>query len=206
MKKLLLSTLLLTSLIGFSQEKEFKSPIKKGVINLEGNLAFGKSNSSSVYTDLESKATNFRINPNVGFVVQDNFVVGVSLGYSYLKNTSDSSLSTSSLKRHSYSGGLFATQFYDITEKFKFNLTGQAIYNRTTFSSNRDQKGNGVNIGFSPGFTYFLGNQIALKFNYGSLSYNYFENIEQDRVVNKSHNIGLDLSSSQVTFGLSYFL
>ena len=214
MKKLLIITFLLTFGIIIGQEKEENLNIQKGTWNFGGEFSINFANSENIQdVKIENDRFKFEFSPKFGYTLENNLIIGLGLGYSYLKdkvdyNDSDRYNATS----NTYSVFPYIKKIIPITNKFAFILQGELRYSKykndfveyTSLIQNRS--GDTFFAGIRPGITYFLTKKIALEANLGSLGYStskYDDNISEE---GKANSFDFNLNSSNLNFGLYLYL
>jgi hypothetical protein len=214
MKKLLIVTFLLTFGIIFAQEKEENLNIQKGTWNFGGEFSINLANSENIQdAKIENDRFNFGFSPKFGYTLENNLIIGLGLGYSYLKdkvdyNDSDRYDATS----NTYSVFPYIKKIIPITNKFAFILQGELRYSKYKndfveyTSLIQDKSRDTFFAGIRPGITYFLTKKIALEANLGSLGYStskYDDNYSEE---GKTNSFDFNLNSSNLNFGLSLYL
>ncbi|WP_157359332.1 hypothetical protein [Wenyingzhuangia fucanilytica] len=212
MKKVLLGMLFLATMGMFAQETEFKSPIKKGRVNLAGSLSVIIDDSN--FENNNSKYKNVVFSPNIGYVIQENLVLGTTLSVGYGENKNDYENNNSNIfnknTRKKYRIGVFAKKYIPVIDKLFLNLAPGVYYERNIYlysnNNNDDNYSNQYEVNVTPGISYFFNNNLALQMNLGSLSYNYIErrDKESDEISSKGNTVALNLTSN-VSLGISYF-
>ncbi|WP_405606961.1 outer membrane beta-barrel protein [Polaribacter sp. Asnod1-A03] len=197
MKKLILITAILFYGITNAQEK--------GTWVFGGELNF--SNGENDYQDSTSDFKAFRVTAKTGYVfTKTNLELGLGLGYSTSKNESYDYEN----KYNSYTISPYIKKYLPINDTFSFFLQGEVAFS----NYNREESGNYSNdidrndlfIGIRPGFVFFVTKNIALNANIGALGYN-TNKYETDNLTEvKSNSFNFNLNSSNLIFGLSYYL
>ena len=199
MKKLLLITAILFYGVTSAQEK--------GTWVFGGELNF--SNGESEYQDSTSDYNAFGITAKTGYVfIKNNLELGLGLGYSTSKNESyDYNYEN---KYNSYTISPYIKKYLPINDIFSFFLQGEVAfsnYNRKEKYDNYDNTdGNTFFIGLRPGFVYFVTKNIALNANIGALGYSTNKYKSDNITESKSNSFSFNLNSSNLIFGLSYYL
>lgn len=221
MKKRILAVLpmlLLLSVTTFAQ-------LEKGTILLGGGVGFGSSNSFSENTGIysESKANSFSFSPDAGFFFHDNWVLGISLPFSWSKSTSTSAaasgvadFSTES-KNSSWGVAPFVRRYFPFGEKISAFGQVQAGYSQISSkvipNGNEDASSgndsNSFNATASLGLSYFPKTWLGVNLSVSPLSYTssswedhgYTENAEGD-----SSGFSFGVDTSMITLGVNFFL
>lgn len=214
MKKLLIITFLLTFGIIIGQEKEEKLIIQKGTWNFGGEFSIHFANSENIQdAKIENDRINFGFSPNFGYTLENNLLIGLGLGYSYLKDKNDYNDSDRyDATSKTYSVFPYIKKIIPIGNKFAFFLQGEFRYSKykNDFVENtsliQHRSGDTFFAGIRPGITYFLTKKIALEANIGSLGYStskYDDNYPEE---GKTNSFDFNLNSSNLNFGLSLYL
>ncbi|ARV15020.1 outer membrane beta-barrel protein [Polaribacter sp. SA4-12] len=205
MKKLLVIIAILFYGVTSAQEK--------GTWVFGGELNF--SNGENDYIDSTSDYNAFGITAKTGYVfIKNNLELGLGLGYSRSKNENSYSSSSSHYenKYNSYTISPYVKKYLPINDTFSFFLQGEVAfsnYNRKQDYDNSDDTnidGNTVFIGLRPGFVYFVTKNIALNANIGALGYSTNKYKSDNITESKSNSFSFNLNSSNLIFGLSYYL
>lgn len=139
------------------------------------------------------RLTNFNIIPEFGYVLSDNWGIGIKLGYEhneYLekadKMKSDGFL-VNPFARYAFLKGDLGGLFVD----------GGAGYSYNKIKST-SEKIHEFEVGFRPGVSINVSDKIALTGKFGFLGYQYEKFGEK-----KTNSYGFDFDLSQVQFGLN---
>lgn len=217
MKKLVLITLLFVNGITIAQNeklKEEKVNIDKGTWSFGGQLSFNLSNSESESNGITQESDNFgiSINPEVGYAIQKNLIIGLGLGYSYFENDNNNNNNDFVISRNAFSIFPYVKKFIPVNKNLLFSVRGEVQFTKTNFdnsnnfsNSNSDQT---FFIGFRPGITYFISNKLALEANIGALGYSRFtrdfDPANLDKATTDSFNF--DFNSNNLLFGFTYYM
>lgn len=112
----------------------------------------------------ETKSFSISFNPQVGYAVSKNSILGLRLGYGFSKfeNSSDGQDITES-KNNLYSIGPFFRRYFSLGSRFLFFVQGSANYlyvdsetynNQNVIVSSANT--NGIDVGARPGVTFFF--------------------------------------------------
>lgn len=196
MKYFTLGLFTLIALFSFESVTAQKSTdhngFKKGDQFVSGLIGY-----SSVSHADKSKERTFKVSPRYGYFLNDFIAVGGRLGYSYSINKNRLNETTS--KNYSYVAEAFGR--YYLLPGSQFSVFGEVGLG---FGSSRNLEGqwtNGINAGFSPGLSYFVGQHFALEATFGVLSYNTVNDKDQKSTTD-SFKVGLDLEN--INFGIIY--
>lgn len=173
MKIVLIVTLILLCNSSFSQN-EF--PLKKGNITLDGEVYINynkeKNESSGFsYENLEQKFLTVGLNPQVGYFVVDQLVVGLSIPLSYQKSYA----SRNDLGSSYFAMGIAPYAKYYFVNKFFIQLSAGYEFGKNKFE-NADTKETikGFTIIPTIGYAFFINSKISLE---PSISYAYSKKI-----------------------------
>ena len=226
MRKILFVSALLTLGVTRAQtDQTDRLIIEKGTWNLTGSasLSFGSNDSENASFSGSGDFNSFSLNPLFGYAVNDNFVVGLGLGYGRTSSESDS-VDNDGLMNEFESEGTgysifpYARKFFSISSNFAFFLQGEARYTNgsnevtrtldgaTTFTSDADSES--WFFGFRPGITYFVSKRFAFEANLGALGYatsNNEGNTGTDVSESDSREFNFELNPANLFFGLSYY-
>lgn len=224
MKRVLLFATLLSMVTMHAQDdgqKKKKLTIEKGTWNLGGNFSFGfnEGNSDSADSSLEDSSTFVSISPNMGYFIGSNIEIGLGIGYSFRKTdsqfTEDAQTIDMATNMHSFSIYPYARKYFGINKNFAFYLQGEGSYSRSkneqeimnNGNQNFDSSSDSFFVGIRPGLTFFVSNSFAFETSLGSLGYSTssFENTRDNVSDGNTDSFNLNLSSSDLFFGLSYY-
>lgn len=210
MKKLLLITLLIANTI-YAQEKKEKANILKNTWLIGGKISLNATNAETTNNNTINTYETYGIvlNPEIGFTIKNNLVIGLGLGYEYYKNENTDAFNFST-SRNVFSITPYIKKFVPINTNLLFSLKGEVKFsmdeNKNSDSTNF-YSSNSIFIGFRPGITYFLSKRISLDANIGSIGYSHFNReLNTYNESNKSNSFNLNLNSSDFLFGFTYYL
>jgi len=165
MRKILLVLFAVTCLIAMSHAQEFN--FQKGNILLEGNAGVYSSKRKG---DWQSKSTSLTLNPKVGYLLTEKFVLGLDLGYRLDKNTSGVEMSSDS-KTQTYRFGAFGRYYFlELGERFKTYTEGAVSYGFSKYDNyaNYDKLDRyAANAGI--GANFFITPKIAIGYSFANL-------------------------------------
>lgn len=210
MKTNLIIALLFVSSTVISQNSEEKFKISKNQWILGGTIGFNYQNSenpSSVNQKL--KSNSFNVRPEIGYAIGDNLVIGITSGYGYGNSKGEDPNFEN--KRNTYALASYIRKYFSVNKKLAFNLQGEISYSQSkqTIQQTNDltnYSGKGFFIGIRPGITYGLSDKILLQTNFGSLGYSNSKSTNNSQETSKSNSFGLNLSTSDVYFGVLFVL
>lgn len=203
-----------SQLLKMKFQKKKKKNIKKGTWSFGGQLLFGSSGSEFENNEITQNSDSFRlsINPEIGYAVQKNLIIGLGLGYTYLENNNFSNNNTNTNNNNTYSIYPYIKKFIPVNEKLLFSLRGEIRFSKTDFENSGNSFSNIDNnqsffAGFRPGITYFVSKNLALEANIGALGYSRsnreFENENQIKATTESFSF--DFNSNNLLFGFTYY-
>ncbi|NAS29873.1 hypothetical protein GTQ40_02710 [Flavobacteriaceae bacterium R38] len=227
MKNTLLLVVVLVINFSFGQEEKKINNIEKNTWNLTGSTALNFNDSNNAFDNffgenVENDIKNFSIDfsPQLGYAINNNFIVGLGIGYGYSKSETDTETeggesSFFEATSQSFNAFPFIRAYKPIGNVFSFFLQGEARYSRiwndteTSNSEPNSSKSNTFFIGVRPGFAIFVSKNFALETNIGALGYSTgdSEGSTDDVVTNKTdfNDFRFSLNSSDLRFGISYY-
>lgn len=164
----------------------------KGDKFISGSIGYN----SVSYSD-DSKEKKFNVSPRFGYFLNDFIAVGGQLGYFWEQGKAPNG----EMNKNNSTFMFSAFGRYYLLPGSKFSIFGElGIGFGTTRNIDRDWT-TGINTGFSPGISYFLGNHFALEASFGVLSYNTVNSGGRNGSTD-SFDVGLDLED--FNFGIIY--
>lgn len=171
MKKIIL-TVAAVFVLGFANAQDKKEAkgfgFSKGDIFVEGSLAMSSTNDKNT----EVKTNSMAFTPKAGYLVSDNFAVGLSLG---LDSSKSSTAGTDTNKTSGFAFGAFGRYYFlELGQRFKtytefgFNVGTEKVGVNSTVKTNT------FNLGAGLGMNYFVTPKVAISFglanviNYGT--------------------------------------
>lgn len=215
MKTKLIIALLLACSTVFAQNTDEKFKIPKNKWVLGGSLNFNYSDSEDLASEnqnliYESKSNSLGINPDFGYLITDNLVMGLKSGFSF--GSSEFSGTTGAFLERDFellSISPYIRKYFPLGSKFAFTLEGGATFykrwDNSADSSNNDiSKRNTTSlfIGVTPGMSYSLSKKVYLYSNLGSLGYNYTQWETIDGSKSKNNSFSLNLFTTNLNFGV----
>ena len=157
-----------------------------------------------------NKVTSFSIAPNLGFLLNKSWELGLQVGYSsteYERNTTTPTISNWGSR--GMTAGLYTQKYFVITDKFFFSVIGNIRYdfgktfdkttntitNEITESEDKDES---IGLNFKPSFIFFASNNWAFQASIGNISYSYSNN--DDQPVNL-----FNVNFGAINLGFSYY-
>lgn len=199
MKKIL--TLAFISIVFIGQAS---AQLKKGEKMLGGNIAFNdnKTEQNNLYGFGEQTGTSFTITPQLGFGLGNNWILGISAGYSYSKQRSSSgTASWNEGRTNLVSGGVFARKSFPAGERFGFFGQADIAYSdgKQKFKTSSGDSGEGeidvLEAFVSPGAYFRPGRRFIIEAQIGTLGYSK-TNIKTRDGKAESGNFGLSLTDN----------
>lgn len=201
MKKIILSVAAIFA-FGFAnaQDKAASEGFAKGDVFISGSVGISSSKTG------DFKENNLSFSPRAAYFVDDNIALGLAIGYETQKIDAGASATNTQT-----SFGAFGR--YYVTPSSKFSLFAQLGVDITSndFEFGVDSDGDlialdgeskGFNVGFAPGFHYFVSDKFALETSIGVLGYSSDDN--GGNGADKTNTFALGLDFSNVMFGLTY--
>ncbi|CAH8283686.1 outer membrane protein with beta-barrel domain [Mariniflexile fucanivorans] len=211
MKTHLIIALLLMSTFTFAQTSEEKFEISKNQWLVGGSINFTSQNYESQNESYDSnyKRTSFFIKPDIGYAIDSNLIIGVMPGFNIVNSKFVES--DDEYKSNGLSIAPYIRKYFAINNKLAFNVQGELmysyqksknIYSDSVTNTGSESDSNSIFIGVRPGLTYSLTNKIYLNAHLGSIGY-YSDKSENDEgTISKSNNFNLNLSTSDLYFGV----
>lgn len=206
--KLLFSTLSFFILFSLNAQTP-KGAVLFGInLNASSYSEDDKYNGASAFSAEES---SFRFNPQIGFYVSKNVIIGMGLGYEGVEYSENQrgSASSSSFRYNAERKLVYYNPFFSfqskLSEKLKFDfltefsiIRGSSEY-RATGQPALEGKVKGLSINLRPGFFYFLTPKTVIVGRYGSLGYT---KLEDDS--NTSGSVGVNRVFENEDFGFNF--
>lgn len=195
-KLILLSAALLVSTFSFAQ-------FEKGDIQLGGNVTWIKSEFRGF------EATTINVLPRAGLFVSNNVSVGLNIGYSnQISDVFD--IQSGNLQERSEAQfliGAYARFHKGLSDQFYLYLQPSFVIGTGDLEVGDVTTGDvsSINVGVSPGLTYFLSPKFALEMSINALTYQKVE-IEGGNNPENRESYGLNLNLSNVALGINFYL
>lgn len=194
MKKKIL--VLLIALVAFgtvqAQKSEDHNGFKKGDKFVSGLIGY-----KSVSNPDGVKSKSFKVSPRMGFFLNDFVAIGGRLGYD-IQNSKDAN------GNKTYDNSTITVEAfgrYYLLPGSAFSVFGElGVGYGATRNINHDWD-NGINVGFSPGLSYFVGQHFALEAVFGIMAYHSVSPAGASGSTDE-FNIGVDLEN--ISFGIIY--
>jgi hypothetical protein len=162
--------------------------------------------------------TNFNISPSVGYFINDELELGAEIGLSYSKskynNEKESYESTSEGTNKEIGLSPYIKKYFMLSEKVALTGAASAGFSVGRYKSEANYSPtpykhsiNRFQAGIAPGITFFPTENIGLSAAFGWLGYRYVSTkSEEGQSKSSSSNFGLDLNSSTLGIGFSYYI
>ncbi|MEO9512493.1 MAG: hypothetical protein ABJN84_09535 [Flavobacteriaceae bacterium] len=224
MKRVLFFTALLG--MGFIQaqggeQKKNKLAIEKGTWNLAGNFSFGFSDQNLNYadssTDQNSSFASFA--PALGYFIATDIQLGLGGGYGFRNDNTQfvGGVQTTDMdyRRNTFTLYPFVRKYFGLSKNFALYLQAEGRYDRSKIEQkttngdilNADSSSDSLFMGIRPGLTFFVSNNFAFETGLGSVGYETASYNTNSNTTSESdgNSFNLNLSSSDLIFGLSYY-
>lgn len=192
--------------------------IDKGDFLISGSFSTSSFKSEFEQLDIdetsETKSFSISFNPQVGYAVSKNSILGLRLGYGFSKfENSPDGLGFSGNKNNLYSIGPFFRRYFSLGSRFLFFVQGSANYLYVDSETYNNQNvivssanSNGIDVGARPGVTFFLNERLALESSFGNLGYNYQVTKRPDNEIRQQiSGFSADFNLSTISLALSYY-
>lgn len=139
------------------------------------------------------RLTNYNIIPEVGYMLSDNWGLGVKLGYTHNEYNSEST----KMKSDGFMVNPFARYAFLKGDLGGLFIDGGAGYSYSKIKTT-STKVHELEVGFRPGVSINVSDKIALTGKFGFIGYQYEKFGER-----KTNSFGFDFDLSQVQLGLN---
>lgn len=219
MKKLVLSVMAVAA-FGFAanaQEKEKPSfGFQENNVFIEGTFQLSDVKvTDKTNVGVDEKVTTFQVNPKIGYMLNDKFAVGVSLGFGKIGANDDmfdgANMGDAAYVKTTYAGAFARYYFLELGNRFKtYTEVGIGFSQGKADVLGEDVKATGIQAGIDLGFNYFLTENLAVAFNLGNVfSYsNHNVKVAGDKVATVANtNANVNIFNNffdNAKFGLTY--
>nr|WP_067057534.1 hypothetical protein [Mucilaginibacter sp. L294] len=184
---------LLLAFVSIIAIQSAKAQTEKGSQMLGASFGVSTSSSDSKYLDynnntygpnVHGKTTSYSIAPNYSYFVADKLDVGVSVGYSYLKNDyDDSNFAPQHQRDNSFNAGIYLRKYFLYDNKigirtgplFNYQTSKTIQSNEVTPQYDSQRKTNSYTGGIGLDFVYFPIKRIGLTAALGGINYSHQE-------------------------------
>ena len=193
MKKTALILILSSAVLGVFAQKNNTVGFAKENILVTGAIAFSNTDYGN-----DTKTTDFKLAPSIGYFLTNKVAMGVNFGFG--NETSKDGISTTQ-DNDMVELGAYARYYYSPAKAFSiFNQVGVSYV--TTNDRIAKLKNNSFSFHFAPGMNYFLSENVAIQATLGSISYS---TAKDDTKGAKSTSVlGVNLDLTAISFGLNY--
>lgn len=198
MKKVLLSAIAVMA-FGFANAQDVPTTgFSQGDVFITGSVGFGSEKTGDV------KTSNFNLSPKAGYFVTNNIALGVQLGYTTQKETTETPLGDVEDKASSLEIGAFGRYYFTPARNFSFfgQLSAGYVSSKVEPDGGPEAKEDGFNVALAPGISYFVSDHIALEATFGILGYRTtkpdFDGAES------TDNFDFGVNFSDINFGIVY--
>ena len=147
----------------------------------------------------DNKTTLITVMPEIGYNLDENWAVGIGLGYGYSKNSVEKNGIETSIKTDVFEIAPYARYTFAKFDKVNLFVDGGLDY---THTKSGDVKNNTFGIGLKPGVAVNLNSKLSFVAHVGFLGY---VNSKDDYDGAKAKNtFGFSLDGSDLNFGLYY--
>ena len=188
--------------------------IEQGRIMLGGSLGFSSSTSETDAGGTTAdgpESSGFEIMPYGGYFITDNIAVGLGVGYS--SSTTDDQ--TTETEMSAFNVEPFARYYMNMGDRFyMFAHLGIPFESGTSETTTGGVTADGpettsFGVGITPGLSYFVSDNVVIEAAFGFLGYTSdVSELDAGGVTTEttSSSFGLDLDSSTLLFGFSWFI
>ncbi|MEM7483687.1 MAG: outer membrane beta-barrel protein [Bacteroidota bacterium] len=223
MKRVLLVAVFFGAMTLQAQEQiNDKLTINKGTWTIGGNVSIGTNNSESTFESnddvfqRESDQFSFSVFPRFGYAFSDNWMVGLVTEYSLSKTENEnenpnSTLSTSEFKNESLALAPYVRRYFGVTKNLAFYAQGELGYGKSwsedigSDQERRTSESYRFFVGLRPGISFFASKNLAFESSVGLLQYTSVTGENSSGTENENRGFNLNLNTSNLLFGLSYF-
>lgn len=195
MKKYLL---LFVSIIVFGTMQAQKNEDHNGFMKSDKYIS-GLIGFSTISNADDVKIKQFEVSPRFGYFISDFIAIGGRLGYGYYhkKNSAGARVAENS----TFTVEAFGR--YYLLPGSKFSVFGELGIG---FGSTKNIAGNwtnGINVGFTPGLSYFINQHFAVEFGIGVLSY---DTVKPEGGNGSTDSFAVGVNLENINFGIIYKL
>lgn len=151
---------------------------------------FGISSVKETAKEVEMKTTSFKILPEIGYELDENWSLGTVVGYEYKKS--------GDLKINTFTVAPYARYFFLKSDLAR--LFADAGFGFSTSKVKDYDAANSWNIGIKPGIAIKLSDHFSLVAKYGFFGYSKEEGILGGEV----KKFGLNFDTDELSFGFHY--
>jgi outer membrane protein W len=190
MKKLFLVAALFATTSSFAQEG-----FKKGDCFISGSVGFSTQEDKNT----DDKNTEFSVAPRFGYFVSNNIAVGVGIGFASSKDEDPTGVT---FEQTAFMAGAFGRYYFKPANKFSmFGHLGVDYVTTKIKHLDPDLTVNGFSAALSPGFNYWISNNLSLEATIGSLGFSSAKPDVDGAKATTSFEFAVDLTD--INFGLN---
>ncbi|MEM0931352.1 MAG: outer membrane beta-barrel protein [Bacteroidota bacterium] len=223
MKRVLLCTMLFSATIISAQEQgDDKLTIEKGTWVAAGSLSLRNEAGESSFSDENFTQNSDRdvfsiaFFPRVGYAFGENWIVGALVSYSLTRSDNESVNNTQGVinnesKFERVSLSPYVRRYFGITKNLALYAQGEAGVSRGWTEDTRDNEDrrtstqNGFFVNLRPGISFFASKNLAFESSIGVLGYSFEDSENSFGNEAESGVFNLNVNSTNLLFGLSYF-
>ena len=146
-----------------------------------------------------SSETFFKIMPEVGYNINDNWAVGIVIGYGEYRTKLDSKLELDNTKIKAFEVSPYARYTFAKFDKINLFVDGGVDY---THADADGHKNNTFGVGLKPGVAVNLNDKLSFVAHAGFLGYQYSKDDHEG--AKAANSFGLNIDASSLSFGLYY--
>ncbi|MFD0990843.1 outer membrane beta-barrel protein [Mariniflexile jejuense] len=215
MKTHLIIALVLVSTFTFAQNSEESFKISKNQWIVGGVVSFNSQQFEDDYELYSSniKRNSFSIKPDLGYVINDNLIIGVMPGFNIYNSKTINPSNSNEFKSLGYSITPYVRKYVSIGKNFAFNLQGEVSYaflNEDQYADNSSNATKGSEksffIGLRPGLTYGLSQKVLINTNIGAIGYSHLKRDYEIGSDSKGNTFNVGLGTSNLYFGVLLIL
>ena len=151
-------------------------------------------------TEGDNKSTAFMIGPEVGYKINDRWAVGLALGYSKIKNSTEVEGMESDMKQSRFTINPYARFTFAKIDRVGLFVDGGVNYSHIDSSGSYDM--NGWAVGLRPGISLAVNDKFSLVAHVGFLGY---RTQKADYANAVSSNIfAVEIDGSDLSFSVYY--
>ncbi len=179
MKKLCTLLFIAIALMG----QQVSAQIQKGEKMLGASLGanrVGSEQDNVGGNDSKTHVTNFAINPQLGFGLGNNWIIGINASYAFSKQKYEQvSVGTSMQRFNAIGAGIFLRKFHQMGSHFGLFAQGEAGYEhaksieKIVNGPDNKYRSNSVNVAVRPGAFYRPNHRFILEAIVGGIGYNH---------------------------------
>lgn len=171
----------------------------KGTVMLGGNVSYQYNN----VVDVDGNKQGYAIVPQVGYFVQDNFALGLGLGYAGNTNKNAADIKTVSGE---FTVSPFARLYQgDGALKFFGQLSVPMGWGTNKVDGDKVASTEHYGVAISPGIAYFPTSKIGIELAVRGLYYEYESHKPENGTKVGSNEFGLNANSFAPTIGVSFY-